>query len=170
MKQKLAMARALLHRPSLVFLDEPTAGLDPVAAAALREDLATLSAQEGVTVFLTTHNLAEAEKLCALVAVIRAGKLLAVDRPDRLRPRSGVPLVTISGRGFGQEVLALLRQQPEVRAAELRNGRLAIELRQSHDVAPLISLLVNAGVEVEEVQKGKTSLEDVFLAMMEEEA
>ena len=64
MKQKLATARALLHRPSLVFLDEPTAGLDVVAAASLRDDLAGLTAREGVTVFLTTHNMAEAERLC----------------------------------------------------------------------------------------------------------
>jgi ABC-2 type transport system ATP-binding protein len=66
MKQKLAIARALLHRPELVFLDEPTAGLDPIAAVALRDHLSRLSASEGVTVFLTTHNLAEAERLCAL--------------------------------------------------------------------------------------------------------
>jgi ABC-2 type transport system ATP-binding protein len=64
MKQKLAVARAMLHRPPLIFLDEPTAGLDPAAAAGLRDDLARLVDQEGTTVFLTTHNLAEAEKVC----------------------------------------------------------------------------------------------------------
>jgi len=63
MKKKLAVARALLHHPSLVFMDEPTAGLDPIAAAALREDLANLADSEDVTIFLTTHNLTEAEKL-----------------------------------------------------------------------------------------------------------
>ena len=63
MKQKLAMARAMIHRPPLVFLDEPTAGLDVIAATALREDLAAMAAREGVTIFLTTHNMAEAEKL-----------------------------------------------------------------------------------------------------------
>src|SRR5579885_3618104 len=68
MKQKLAVARALFHHPPLVFLDEPTAGFDPLAAV-LREDLARLVAREGVTVFLNTHNLTEAEKLCAQVAV-----------------------------------------------------------------------------------------------------
>ncbi|MBV8844173.1 MAG: AAA family ATPase [Bryobacterales bacterium] len=89
MKQKLAIARAVLHRPSLVFLDEPTAGLDPVAAAGLRKDLAALAAQQGATIFLTTHNMAEAEKLCTLVAVIREGKLLAVGNPAELRARAG---------------------------------------------------------------------------------
>src|SRR5690606_576846 len=85
MQQKLAIARALMHRPPLVVLDEPTSGLDPIAAASLRDDLAALVEQEGATVFLNTHNLPEAEKLCGLVGVIRQGKLLAVDSPDRLR-------------------------------------------------------------------------------------
>lgn len=76
MKQKLAISRALLHRPKLVFLDEPTAGLDPIAAASLRRDLTSLTKNESVTVFLTTHNLDEAEKICDEVAVINNGKLI----------------------------------------------------------------------------------------------
>jgi ABC-2 type transport system ATP-binding protein len=91
MKQKLAVARALLHRPDLIFLDEPTSGLDPVAAVALRKDLAALARVEGVTVFLTTHTLAEAEKLCQQVAVIRDGKLMAVGSLDQLRAQAGGP-------------------------------------------------------------------------------
>ncbi|MBC7264061.1 MAG: ABC transporter ATP-binding protein [Chloroflexi bacterium] len=169
MKQKLAVARALLHRPSLIFMDEPTAGLDPVAAAALREDLAGLAARERATIFLTTHNMAEAEKLCHRVGVIRAGKLLAVGHPDELRTRSGEPQVEITGRGFGEEILALLRARPEVASAEVQNSRLVIPLRGQVDVAPLVSLIVSAGAEVEEVRRGKASLEEVFLTLMEEE-
>ena len=169
MKQKLAMARTLLHRPSLIFLDEPTAGLDPVAATALREDLITLATRENVTVFLTTHNLAEAEKLCGKVGVIRQGKLLVVGHPDELRARSGAPRAEVIGRGFNEEVLALLRARPEVAAADLQNERLLIDLRGEVDIAPLVSLMVSAGVEVEEVRKGKASLEEVFLTLMEEE-
>jgi ABC-2 type transport system ATP-binding protein len=169
MKQKLAVARALLHHPSLVFMDEPTAGLDPVAAAALREDLVALAAREGVTVFLTTHNLAEAEKLCGRVGVIREGKLVAVGHPDVLRARSGAQHAEIVGRGFSEEVLALLRAQPEVAVAELRNTRLCIDLRGDVDIAPLVSLIVSAGAGVEEVRKGRATLEEVYLTLMEEE-
>jgi ABC-2 type transport system ATP-binding protein len=169
MKQKLAVARALLHRPTLLFLDEPTAGLDPVAAAALREDLATLAAREGVTVFLTTHNLAEAEKLCARVAVIRQGRLLVVGHPDELRTRRGAAQLEIVGRGFDESVLAALRTRPEVAAVETRNGRLSIDLHGEVDTAPLIGLLVSAGAQIEEVRKGKASLEDVFLMLVAEE-
>jgi ABC-2 type transport system ATP-binding protein len=169
MKQKLAVARALFHHPPLIFLDEPTAGFDPVAAATLRNDLASLVAREGVTVFLTTHNLTEAEKLCAQVGVIRQGKLLTVGNPDELRLRTGGPQAEIVGHGFNEQILALLRERPEVAHAELQNNHVTIELRGESRVGPLVSLIVQSGGEVEEVRKGKASLEDVFLTLMEEE-
>jgi len=169
MKQKLALARAMLHRPPLVFLDEPTAGLDVVAAAAVRDDLEALAAREGVTVFLTTHNMAEAERLCTQVAVIREGKLVAIGHPDKLRARAGGPRVEIVGRGFSDRALQLLRARPEVAAAEVQNQHLEIDLREEADTAPLVSLMVGAGVQVEEVRRGKASLEEVFLTLMEEE-
>lgn len=169
MRQKLAIARALLHRPELIFLDEPTSGLDAVAAAALRDDLSALVAREGVTVFLTTHNLTEAEKLCQQIAVIRQGKLLALGHPDELRASTGGSRLEIVGRGVTDQVLADLRARPEVASVSMANGRLFIELCQELDSAPLVSELVRAGVQVEEVHRGKASLEDVFLALVEED-
>jgi len=169
MKQKLALTRAMFHRPRLVFLDEPTAGLDVMAAVAVREDLAALAAREGVTVFLTTHNMAEAEKLCQEVAVIRKGQLVATGSPDSLRARMGGPRLEIVGRNFGESALALLRARPEVAAAEAHNAHLTIDLRQETDTAPLVGMLVSAGVQVEEVRRGKASLEEVFVTLMEEE-
>jgi len=169
MKQKLVLARAMLHRPPLIFLDEPTAGLDVVAAAAVRDDLGALAAREGVTVFLTTHNMAEAERLCGQVAVIREGSLVAIGHPDELRARAGGPRLEIFGRGFDNNVLDLLRARSEITAAKVHNERLVIDLREGTDVAPLVSLMVSAGVQVEEVRRGKASLEEVFLTLMEEE-
>jgi ABC-2 type transport system ATP-binding protein len=169
MKQKLAVARALFHRPPLIFLDEPTAGFDPVAAAALRTDLANLVAHEGVTVFLNTHNLAEAEKLCARVGVIRAGKLLKVGSPDELRRGEGSLKVDIIGHGFTEQILSLLRQRPEVLKADLQNSHLSLDLAENSSTGPLVSLIVQSGGEVEEVHRGEASLEEVFLTLMEEE-
>ena len=168
MKQKLAVARALLHEPSLLFLDEPTAGLDPVAAATLRDDLGTLVQREGVTVFLTTHNLVEAERLCSRVAVIKQGRLVAIGHPDELKARSATR-AEISGRGFGEPTLTLLRGRPGVVRADLQNGRIVLELAESAETAPLVALIVQNGGLVEEVRKDKGSLEDVFLTLMEEE-
>jgi ABC-2 type transport system ATP-binding protein len=169
MKQKLAIARPLLHGPGLVFLDEPTAGLDPVAAAGLRDDLARLASSQGATIFLTTHNMAEAEKLCNLVAVVRQGKLRAVGSPAELRSRGGGQRAEITGRGFSDGILATLRQQTSVAEASLQNGRLTLVLHDGSDVAPLVSLIVREGGEVREVRSGQESLEDVFLTLMDEE-
>src|SRR5437867_315149 len=168
MKQKLAVARSLLHRPPLIFLDEPTAGLDPLAAAALREDLAALTRREGVTVFLTTHNLPEAEKLCSQVAVIRKGKLLAEGSPQQLRAQKAGHRAQVVGRGFSDHVLALVRARPEIRSAMLEDGRLLLELKDHSPMSPLVAMLVGAGAEIEEIRKENASLEDVFLTLMEE--
>jgi len=169
MKQKLALARALLHRPPLVLLDEPTAGLDVVAAAAVRDDLEAIAARARVTVFLTTHNMTEAERLCSQVAVMREGQLMVVGHPDELRARAGGSRLEIFGRGLEDNILDQLRARSEVIATKVHNEHLAIDLREGTDVAPLVNLMVSAGVQVEEVRRGKASLEEVFLALMEEE-
>lgn len=168
MKQKLALARTLLHRPALIFLDEPTAGLDPVAAAAVRDDLASLGEREGVTIFLTTHNLAEAENLCHQVSVIRQGKLIALGQPDELKSQAGGPRVEVLGHGFTSEMLSAIKAWPEVSRVDQRDNRLTIYLSKAIDSAPLVTQLVSAGAQVEEVRKGKASLEEVFLTLMEE--
>jgi ABC-2 type transport system ATP-binding protein len=171
MKQKLAIARVLLHWPALIFLDEPTAGLDPVAAAALRDDLEGLVTREGVTVFLNTHNLPEAERLCQQVGVIRSGKLLAVGSPDELRQRTGRPEAEVYGDGFTAEVLASLRARRDIASAQVENGRLFLELSdQQAKMAPIITALVEVGVQIEEVRRSQASLEDVFLSLMEEDS
>jgi ABC-2 type transport system ATP-binding protein len=164
MKQKLAVARALLHRPRLVFLDEPTAGLDPVAAASLREDLVTLARGSGVTVFLTTHNLTEAERVCDLVGVIRSGRVLALGKPDELRARSSGRMV-VTGRGIDERVLSLVAAQPGVERAEARDGQLTLRIGEV-DTSPLVALLVREGVAIDEVRKGAADLEEAFLSLV----
>jgi ABC-2 type transport system ATP-binding protein len=169
MKQKLAIARTLLHEPELVFLDEPTAGLDPIAAAAIRDELAKLAEDRGITVFLTTHNLAEAEKLCTLVGVINSGKLLTVGHPDELRSRAG-GRVEIVGDGFTPSIITELERSEGVRRVEVLNGRLTLDLAEKTDTAPLVALLVHRGAAVREVRAGSTSLEDAFIELLNEEA
>jgi len=119
-------------------------------------------------VFLTTHNMVEAERLCQRVAVIKQGRLRAVGHPDELKARSATR-AEIVGRGFTDATLALLRTQTGVARADFRNGRIVLELAESSEVSPLVSLIVQAGGAVEEVRKDKGSLEDVFLTLMEEQ-
>ncbi|WP_322489573.1 ABC transporter ATP-binding protein [Chloroflexus sp.] len=168
MKQKLAIARALLHRPQLIFLDEPTVSLDPIAAASFRDDLRTLVEREGVTVFLTTHNLAEAEKLCHRVGIIRQGRLLAQGSLAELRRHDALQLEII-GRAFTPHVVTVLQSQPAVKRVEANGARLHIELAAVSDLAPLVKLVVEHGGQVEEVHRSNASLEEVFLTLMEEE-
>jgi ABC-2 type transport system ATP-binding protein len=169
MKQKLAVARAMLHQPRLIFLDEPTAGLDPLAAAALRDDLESLARQQGVTVFLTTHNLPEAEKLCSQVAVVRGGKLLMVGAPDELRMRTGGPRLEVVGRGLTAQVVAGLRALPAVGQVQANETHVEVELKDAEQSAQIVQFLVAQGVQIEEVRKGKASLEEAFLSLMEAE-
>jgi ABC-2 type transport system ATP-binding protein len=145
MKQKLAIARALLHRPSLLFLDEPTAGLDPEATVALRRDIRSLD----TTVFLTTHNLADVEKMATHVAVIREGRLLEFGTPAELRARA-----------MRSHILIRMRDREP----------LDVEVAADESVAPLITRLVHEGAQIEEVHREEPSLEDVFLQLVQRPA
>jgi ABC-2 type transport system ATP-binding protein len=167
MKQKLAVARAVFHRPPLVFLDEPTAGLDPVASAALRDDLASLATGQGVTIFLTTHNLVEAERLCDLVGVIRRGQLAALGPPSSLHPNeSGV--VRVTGTGIDDDTVAAAAMVPGVLSARLTDG--ALEVRFADGVRPseLVMMLVQRGVAIDEVRRDRPTLEETFLELVNE--
>jgi len=167
MKQKVALARALLHRPRMVFLDEPTAGLDPIAAAAFRADIVELAGREGVTVFITTHNLVEAERVCDRLGVIDHGRLVAEGTPASLRARVGGATVRVRGNRLDQ-ALPALRARPEVASVDTGDGGLEIRLKVDGTVSSLVRLLVEAGAEVEEVQKGTASLEEAFISLLGE--
>jgi ABC-2 type transport system ATP-binding protein len=166
MKQKLAVARTVFHRPPLVFLDEPTAGLDPVASAALRDDLAQLATGEGVTIFLTTHNLSEAERLCARVGVIRRGRLVAMGSPRDLRVGQQLPIVRISGRGLDDSALSGVRQLAGVAEASAISDGLELHLNEGAAVAPVVRWLVERGADIEEVHRERPSFEEAFLELV----
>jgi ABC-2 type transport system ATP-binding protein len=169
MKQKLAVARAVFHRPPLVFLDEPTAGLDPVASAALREDLASLASGQGVTVFLTTHNLVEAERLCDLVGVIRRGRLAALGPPASLRPNDSATLKVV-GSGMDASIVEAARSLPGVVTVALADGVLEVKLEDGARPHALVAMLVARGVGIDEVRRDRQSLEEAFLELVTDTA
>ena len=169
MKQKLAIARTIVHRPPLVFLDEPTAGLDPAASVSLREDIVTLARENGTTVFLTTHNLTEAERICALVAVVRGGKLAALGDPGQLRARAGRAVIRVTGSGFTADGIAdALRLRPEVADVNATDRALEITPNGAIETATLVPWLISRGVTIDEVRRETASLEDVYLSLMED--
>jgi ABC-2 type transport system ATP-binding protein len=110
MKQRLLIARSILHRPQIVFLDEPTRGLDPVVARELRRLIVDMSKQ-GVTIFLTTHYMEEADQLCDRVAFISEGRIVALDTPDNLKTSHGQPHVNVTLKNGETSSLALDSQE-----------------------------------------------------------
>jgi ABC-2 type transport system ATP-binding protein len=169
MKQKLAVARTVFHRPPLVFLDEPTAGLDPVASAALREDLASLATGQGVTIFLTTHNLVEAERLCDLVGVIRRGQLAALGPPSSLQPNDP-GLLRVVGTGIDASVASAASTMPGILRATVQDGALEVKLADGVRPAELVAMLVARGVGIDEVRRQRQTLEEAFLELVNDNA
>ena len=166
MKRKLAIARSLLHRPSIIFLDEPTSGLDPVAASTLRKDLQSLVNRVGTTVFLTTHNLAEAEDICSQVGLIREGQLLTFGSPGYLHDKNASLKVKFTGKGFNKKITKLLCKCEYVISAQQSNNHLLVSLSDNIEIAPLVSLVIKEGAQVEEIHKKKSSIEDIFFNLM----
>jgi ABC-2 type transport system ATP-binding protein len=170
MKQKLAIARALLHEPPVLFLDEPTSALDPEAAKTVRDFIETLRGQ-GRTIFLCTHNLDEAERLCDRIAVFRQ-HLIAVDTPDALRRqlfgRQTVVQLARLDDGFAETVRGLaFVQHVEVEQEKGEGGRLVISLDDPPTRNPgIVRSLVEAGAQIQFVSELRHSLEEVYLSLI----
>jgi ABC-2 type transport system ATP-binding protein len=170
MKQRLALARALVHHPQVLFLDEPTAGLDPVLARSVHDLIVEHSQREGHTVFLCTHNLDEAQRLCHRVAVLGRGRLLAMGTPQDLG-RQWVPTLKtvieldptcahqaaqwLKGRGIGVA-------DPTV------PGRLIIQGVDREGTPDLIRGLADQGIPLYAIEPQEPSLEDVYFALQGE--
>lgn len=169
MKQKVAIARALIHEPDLLFLDEPTSGLDPSAAKTLRDFLADLKG-EGRTIFLTTHNLDEAERLADHVAVLRTS-LIAVDTPTALRYRLFGARTQIQVANPDPALVSVAQAQANVRHVALRDDTLYVDVTDpATDNPALIAALVAAGARVQFVTEDRASLEQVYLELINHDA
>ncbi|OAN44254.1 multidrug ABC transporter ATP-binding protein [Chloroflexus islandicus] len=167
MRQKLAIARALLHDPAVVFLDEPTAGLDPAAARAVRDVIKTLRAG-GRTIFLTTHNLAEADELCDLIGVFRT-RLISLDTPANLRARLFGQSVRVVLAGPAAPLAPLVQQLPFVSGVDAEERVLLVRLANPDQHNPaLVRALVAAGADVCYLEPFTPSLETVYLELMQE--
>jgi ABC-2 type transport system ATP-binding protein len=165
MKQRLAMARALLHEPPLLFLDEPTAGLDPEAAHDVRDMIRSLQ-REGRTFFLCTHNLEEAEELCDRIALFKT-RLIALDTPVALRDRLFKRTLRVDLASANPNLLEVVLRLPSVQDAKMEGKRLELRLTDFESDRPaLVAALVEAGGRIESVFEETHSLEEVYLALL----
>jgi ABC-2 type transport system ATP-binding protein len=168
MKHRLALARALVHEPEVMFLDEPTAGLDPEAAAEVRELIRRLG-KEGHTIFLSTHNLNEAEILCNRIAVIHS-RLLALDTPEQLRRRFFRRQIIVQLEVLDAKLVEAVKKLPFVQDIREEGSQLILELTDSERNRPeLVKAIVEAGGRVITVSEKQYPLEEVYLRLIREE-
>lgn len=167
MKQRLALARAFLHEPDVIFLDEPTSGLDPVAAQEVHEMIRHVSQDEGRTVFLCTHNLVEAQRLCHRVAVMEQGHLVAMGTPKELAHEIGTSVTYRLEVAQAQQAAALevLKRMSALQDVEAGDESVTFASAERESVPDLLNQLIAAGIRVYALTPQATSLEDIYLAL-----
>jgi ABC-2 type transport system ATP-binding protein len=165
MAQRLMMARSIFHRPAVLFLDEPTAGLDPQSRLALWDVLGELNRQ-GQTVLLTTHYMEEADQLCDRVAIMDHGKILALDTPAALKQSVGADtIVTVKAGGHADALAAHLAQElSEITHTRVIDGGVELHVKGAQRLVPrVVDAAESAGFDVADLSVSEPSLETVFI-------
>jgi ABC-2 type transport system ATP-binding protein len=170
MKQRMALARALLHQPDLLFLDEPTSGLDPESAGQVNELIEQIGREHQKTVFLCTHLLFEAQKLCDRVAVLNHGRVLALGTPQELARDlfPGVHLQVGVEQSFAAETLTWISGLDWVNKAEAMDDKtIRIDLTAEDRIPDLVASLVGQGIRICKVVPQEITLEEVYFSLQE---
>ncbi len=166
-KQKIAIARALIHEPLVLFLDEPTANLDPEAAKTVRDFILDLK-KEKTTIFLNTHNLDEAERLCDRIAILK-GKLIAVDSPKNLEHSLYNRKTIVHLDSVTASVAAAVRNLSSVKNVRISDSKLILDIdNPEKDNPEVVRAIVEAGGNIQYVTELRSTLEDVYLKLIKE--
>ncbi len=172
MKQRLALARALLHKPELIFLDEATSGLDPVSAHHVNQLIERMARREGCTVFMCTHNLVEAQRLCDRVAILEHGQLVALGTPSELT-RQYVRRLDVEVEVAEEQIpiaLGVFRSLPQLVLGEPAkpNGALVVTINKHESIPDVLAALVQNHVRVYRMAPQEANLEQVYFTLHEE--
>ncbi|HEV3188818.1 MAG TPA: ATP-binding cassette domain-containing protein [Acidimicrobiales bacterium] len=166
MKRRLDLAAALIHNPEIVFLDEPTTGLDPVSRLQVWSEVRRLNQELGITIFLTTQYLEEADELAHRVGIIDEGRIVAEGTPTDLKKAVGLDLILVRVEGDTSEAVAVLANVPGVQNVEAHAGELVITTSTgSATISPVAVALAGTGVVVRELTLRTPTLDDVFLEL-----
>jgi ABC-2 type transport system ATP-binding protein len=169
MKQKLALARALVHNPPVLLLDEPTAGLDPKSAKEVRDMITGLSKNERCAILLCTHRLEDAEKLCNNAVIVNKGRGIAYGSPESLREKiTGSPVVEITLKRRNERAIEFVRRIVSEEAVKEDGCKILVSVDDVEATAPeIVRGIVEAGGLVLSVQALNPSLEEIYLKLME---
>lgn len=166
-KQKIAITRALIHDPQVLFLDEPTANLDPEASKTVRDFILELK-KEKRTIFLNTHNLDEAERLCDRIAILKT-KLIAVDSPKNLERSLYNRKVIVHLQSVSEAVLVAVKDLSQVKNVRISENKLILDIDEPEKVNPdVVRAIVAAGGSIQYVTELHSTLEDVYLKLIRE--
>jgi len=164
MKRRLEIARGLIHRPKVLFLDEPTLGLDAQTRRRIWDYIKKLNEETGITMILTTHYMEEADYLCDRIAIIDHGKIVAIDNPINLKNMLGGDVVILEIEGDANQYIEKLKELKWVKSLMVQNGILRMSMEMGERKIPnLVNLAEKNGVKINSVNLHKPSLEDVFL-------
>ncbi|MFH0956605.1 MAG: ATP-binding cassette domain-containing protein [Candidatus Aenigmatarchaeota archaeon] len=175
MRRRLEIARGLLHEPKVLFLDEPTLGLDPQTRNHLWQYITKLNKEKGITIILTTHYMDEADRLCRRVAIIDNGKIVAMDTPAKLKDEIGGDFITIQ-TSESEKLLSKIRNLAFVKHARTHEGAVKINVSSAEKhIAAIANIAAKNNILVDAISMHKPNLEDVFLhftgkSIREEEA
>lgn len=171
MKQKLAIVRATLHKPPVLFLDEPTAGLDPESAKEIRDMMGELSQHEKCTIMLSTHHLEDAEKLCKRVLIMNKGNVILVGTPDELRQRiSQKPVIEVALKQVSHNIIKALEGSKITEEVKQQENKLLVSVRDANAATPeIVRAIVAAQGDVLSVNTLKPSLEEAYLKLVKGE-
>jgi ABC-2 type transport system ATP-binding protein len=163
MRRRLEIARGLIHHPKVLFLDEPTLGLDPQTREHIWSYITQLSNRENITMILTTHYMEEADKLCDRIAIIDYGKIIALDEPERLKEELEGDIIFVK-TDMVRELSERLSKIEWAKDVKLLEGELEIIVKGGETIIPrIVEIAANSGIHIESVSIREPTLEDVFL-------
>ncbi len=169
MRQRLALARAMVHNPEVLILDEPTSGLDPSGQIEVRQIVLDMAHKEGRTIFLSSHNLDEVQRICNRIALIDRGEIKLYGELDKLqRERSRREVVVETAEVIAESILTGLSNLSGVSIQNRTDRTLILSIGEDTDVSNIISFLTQSGVRIEQVKRKEASLEEMYTAILKE--